>query len=179
MEGLETIWDIDNDGGQSIVQKFRGTCVKLYPECIVNNDILKLYHTYQWSLEDFSFEIEQPYLRALWYKKINLKFVDLSEVEIWKGCDIETRVRILITQMPFIDGEQLVGEGFYDSIFSDVINYFREHYNTRLRFLAVSLYRHNIKLISSDNGILELVCTDVFWDISWMVTWLLSRNKKQ
>ena len=173
MNKLETIWDFNKSQWDSSVQVFGDECFKLYPQCHLNPHRLEVYHKYQWSLWSFSFPVDIPSLQQLGYKTINIRFLDLSNTEILYGSDIYSRTWLLITNVPFEDWKVLVWEELYSDIFADVINYFEFHGNTSLHFLAHSLYKQNVKLVTSEEGVLELVCTDVFGNIPTMVNDLL------
>lgn len=178
MNWLRTIWEIEKNGGNSTVQVLWEKCFKLYPEKNgdtnrwVSKSQLEAYHEFQSNLWEFLIDLGEP---ILWCNKIRLRFLNLSQSPIYEGCDIKTREKINISEVDYVYWLN-VWQNLYE-LLRAIQHYFLND-QTHLKYLWTSIYSPNIKVTSIDRGIWEMqvICTDVFWDIPWTVDSILSKK---
>jgi len=186
MNWLETIWDIDRRWGQSTVQKLWTHCTKLYPVSTnpivsrghVTLEQLRVYHNFQSKLEDKIIKVESyrdhqhQELWSKWYREIHVSFLDLWHVDISIGSDINTRQKLLITEMSYIEWEDVINKWYWHAIKVLVARAYEED---GVKSSAVSM--KNLKIVSFNNGIVHIICTDVFWNIPKYVDELLELSE--
>lgn len=64
--------------------------------------------------------------------------------------------------MKFENGIPLIESDFLNPLMSEVRDFVRFHQNPKIQYLQETLYATNLKIRNTENGKIDIVCTDVF-----------------
>ncbi len=181
MNKLETIWDCDKHGWQSIVQKFQDRVYKIYPQDKeVTREILSRYIEYQNNLPDFRIPTNHADTKLWGLSTIALSFTkiskDIADISIIYPHNIHRDTQSwVISEIWYVEGESLAQwHPFGVQLIEEIRDFLQFHEDKKISLLHKFIYATNFKIVGEENGTIYMVWTDCSSHIPRMVDELLN-----